>query len=298
MLQAIDRYLDHLRVERNLSPRTIEAYARDLGGLAASLEAEHAARPPAVTAAHVAHWLRGLSQRGLSAASQSRALSAARRLFAFLVREGVLERSPAADIQGPKCRRPLPVVVSRAEMGRLVESPAALTPRSLRDHAALELLYASGLRASELCLLRLDDLHLSLGVVRPTGKGSKERVVPLGQPAAAAVQKYLEDGRPKLLKGRPSPYIFIGNRGRPLSRMALFKIVRRYASAVGISRALSPHKLRHAFATHLLQGGADLRAVQEMLGHANISTTEIYTHVDGSQLRAVVDRHHPLGGRR
>jgi integrase/recombinase XerD len=214
--------------------------------------------------------------------------------------------NPVAEVIGPRRRRPLPVVPSRAEMERLVEAPGArpagslmstVTARALRDRAALELLYAAGLRASELCRLRMDELHGELGVVRPTGKGSKERVVPVGRPALAALHAYLADGRPRLLKGRPSDYVFIGNAGRPLSRMALFKIVRRYAKVAGITRKLSPHKLRHAFATHLLQGGADLRAVQEMLGHADISTTEIYTHVDGDALRTAVDQHHPLGRR-
>jgi integrase/recombinase XerD len=231
----------------------------------------------------------------MSPSTQARALSAVRQLFAYLVREDGLPADPTQLLEGPKRRRPLPVSLSRAEAERLVELPRGDAPRALRDRAALELLYAAGLRASELCLLRVDDLHLSLGVVRPTGKGKKERVVPMGQPAVLALTAYLERGRPALLRGRPSPYVFIGNRARPLSRMALWKIVRRYAGAAGINRDISPHKLRHAFATHLLQGGADLRAVQEMLGHADISTTEIYTHVAKDELRTSVDKHHPLG---
>ncbi|MEO0812554.1 MAG: tyrosine-type recombinase/integrase, partial [Myxococcota bacterium] len=162
-------------------------------------------------------------------------------------------------------------------------------------HEFDELMYASGLRASELCELEIDDIHLELGVVRPRGKGGKERVVPMGDIARQCLENYLAEGRVALLRGRPSSSIFIGNRGRALSRMALFKIVRRYAAAAGIQKEISPHKLRHAFATHLLQGGADLRAVQQMLGHADISTTEIYTHVDRAQLKHSVDRYHPLG---
>ena len=292
MEQLCDRYLDTLRVERNLSEHTIEAYARDLAvmrqGLGVSAIAD-------VRAVHVTRWLRGLAVRGKAPSSQARALSAARQFFAFCVREGVISVNPVLEITGPKRRRPLPVVPSRVEMERLVEAPPAHGARFLRDRAMLELLYAAGLRASELCRLRLDELHVQMGVVRPTGKGSKERVVPVGRPALAALQAYLASGRPLLLKGRPSDFVFIGNSGQPLSRMALFKIVRRYAKVAGIARKLSPHKLRHAFATHLLQGGADLRAVQEMLGHADISTTEIYTHVEGEQLRAAVNRHHPLG---
>lgn len=295
---ATERYLDMLRVERNLSANTIEAYARDLAGLRASVGTDGVDAPADVKPAHVTRWLRGLAEQGKSPASQARALSAVRQLFAFLVRSAEVTTNPAVDIVGPKRRRPLPVVPSRQEMVRIVEAPGPRARSALRDRAALELLYAAGLRASELCRLRMDELHLQLGVVRPTGKGSKERVVPVGRPALEAVKAYLEVGRPQLLKGRPSDFVFIGNSGKPLSRMALFKIVRRYAAAAGISRKLSPHKLRHAFATHLLQGGADLRAVQEMLGHADISTTEIYTHVEGEQLRSAVNKHHPLGARR
>jgi integrase/recombinase XerD len=302
----VERYLEVLRVERNLSPHTVEAYARDLRGLTASFADSGVGELAEVRPVHVSRWLRSLAVGGKSPSSQARALSAARQLFAFLVREGDLATTPMTEVTGPKRRRPLPVVPSRVEMERLVvapgERPAAsattsVTARSLRDRAALELMYAAGLRASELCKLRLDELHLQLGVVRPTGKGSKERVVPVGRPALAALREYIEQGRPRLLKGRPSDYVFIGNRAAPLSRMALFKIVRRYAKVAGITRKISPHKLRHAFATHLLQGGADLRAVQEMLGHADISTTEIYTHVETDALRTAVDKHHPLGRR-
>jgi integrase/recombinase XerD len=296
MEKACDRYLDHLRVERNLSPRTIEAYARDLTQLRSALAVLGVFAPRAVSPVSLTRWLAGLSARGLAASSQARALSAARQLFAFLLGAGEIAQDPTQLLAGPRQRRKLPVVISRAETERLVSQPAnRQSPRDLRNGAALEVLYAAGLRASELCHLRLDELHLELGVVRPTGKGNKERVVPLGRPAVAALAAYLARGRPTLLAGRTSLYVFIGNCGQPLTRMALFKIVRRSAAAAGIARPLSPHKLRHAFATHLLQGGADLRSVQEMLGHADITTTEIYTHVDASELCAVVDQHHPLG---
>jgi integrase/recombinase XerD len=303
---SIERYLEVLRVERNLSPHTVKAYPRELRGLIESLAASGVHEPSEARAVHLTRWLRSLAVAGKSPASQGRALSAARQLFAFLLREGEITTSPVAEVTGPKRRRPLPVVPSRQEMVRLGEAPGerpaascatTVTARFLRDRAALELLYAAGLRATELCRLRLDELHMQLGVVRPTGKGSKERVVPVGKPALAALAEYLAQGRPRLLKGRPSDYVFIGNVGKRVSRMALFKIVRRYAKVAGIARKLSPHKLRHAFATHLLQGGADLRAVQEMLGHADISTTEIYTHVESDALRSAVDRHHPLGRR-
>jgi len=295
-LEALsDRFLDHLRVERNLSPRTVEAYAHDLKVMREHLATVALDDAAAVSQVHVARWFRTLAQNGQKASSQARALSAVRRFFLYLVRSGVLSQSPVDGIQGPSRRRPLPVVLSHAEVERMLNEPDGRTPRGQRDRAALELLYASGLRASELCALRLDDVHMQLGVVRPRGKGSKERLVPMGEPAMRALKTYLDDGRQALLKARPSLYVFIGNRARPLTRMALFKIVRRYATAAGISKAISPHKLRHAFATHLLQGGADLRAVQEMLGHADISTTEIYTHVETEQLKKTVNAHHPLG---
>lgn len=298
LAQACDRYLDHLRVERNLSPLTVAAYASDLCVFAECLAVEAVADLADVRPRHVAGFMRSLAQRGLKPSSQGRALSAVRRLFRYTLHENLLKEDPTRDLQGPRLRRPLPKVLSQMDVSRLLAAPDTKSARGQRDHCALEMLYASGLRASELCGLRVEDVHLTLGVVRPRGKGNKERVVPMGQPAQDALARYLADGRSKLLTGRASPYVFIGNRARPLSRMALFKIVQRYARAAGVRQAISPHVLRHAFATHLLQGGADLRSVQEMLGHAHLSTTEIYTHVDANALREVVDAHHPLGAHR
>ena len=295
MESSCDRYLEHLRVERNLAPRTLESYANDLKSLRDSLAQEAVHTPAEVTALHLARWQRGLAERGLKASTQARALSAVRRFFAFLQREKLIPNNPCASLRGPLRRRQPPAVPSRAETRRLVSLPDPRTPRGQRDRAMLELLYASGLRASELCNLRLDEVNLNLGIVRPRGKGDKERIVPVGKPALAALQHYLVEGRPALLKGKSSAQVFLGNRSRALSRMALFKIVRRYGRLAGIPQPLSPHKLRHAFATHLLQGGADLRSIQEMLGHADISTTEIYTHVNAEELRSAVDEHHPLG---
>lgn len=295
METACDLYLDWLQVERNLADRTVEAYARDLTRFRASMARQGLTHLAQVEQIHVARWLRELGEEGLASSSQARALSAVRQLFSFYVRRGDQKHNPAREVRGPRAKRRLPTVLTRDEMGRLLRAPDLQTARGQRDRAALELMYASGLRASELCLLEMDDLHLELGVVRPRGKGGKERVVPMGEVARRCLEHYLAAGRLHLLRGRPSPHVFIGNRARPLSRMALFKIVRRYAAAVGIRKELSPHKLRHAFATHLLQGGADLRAVQQMLGHSDISTTEIYTHVDRARLKESVDRHHPLG---
>lgn len=295
---AVDLFLDHLRAERHLSEKTVSAYARDIVGFVQLAEGQGLAAVDDLRGVHVSRWLQQLGQQGFMAASQARALSAVRGWLDYLHEQGHLSANPAAEIQGPRARRPLPQMPTRQELDKLLRAPDTRSPKGLRDRAALELLYASGLRASELCGLTLDAVHMPLGVVRPYGKGAKERVVPMGRQAQEAVQAYLSTGRPALLKGASSEHVFIGNRARPLSRMALYKIIRRYALRAGIDRNISPHQLRHAFATHLLQGGADLRAVQEMLGHADISTTEIYTHVDSDTLRRSVDRHHPLGAKK
>lgn len=293
---ACDIFLEHLRVERHLSPRTVASYAQDLNYLRDSLDRQSVPDPAQVRPIHLTRWLREVASRGCKPSTQARALSATRQLFAYLLDEQRIPTNPTLALQGPRPRRPLPAVPARAALLRLLDAPDATTIRGIRDRAMLELLYASGLRASELCELRVDELNLNLGVVRPTGKGSKERVVPMGQLAVTAVENYLEGSRLQLLKGRTSQYVFIGYRGRPLSRSGLWTIVRRHARVAGIASKVSPHTLRHAFATHLLMGGADLRAVQDMLGHADIATTEIYTHVDRDGLRETVNRHHPLGG--
>jgi integrase/recombinase XerD len=293
-----DRYLDHLRVERNLSPHTLESYGRDLTHMRQFLGKRGQTEAVAISMDHLTDWLAALGTSGASPASQSRALSAVRQLFAFLVRERLIAESPARKLKGPLSHRTLPRIASAAEAARMVNAPKDDSPRGLRDQAALELLYGAGLRATELCLLEIDHLFLQAGFVRPTGKGRKERVVPLGSPAVAALERYLNEGRPHLSPDATQRYVFIGNKGQSLSRMSLFKIVRRYALAAGVDAPMSPHKLRHAFATHLLQGGADLRSVQEMLGHASIATTEIYTHVAQDELRDAVNRHHPLGSAR
>lgn len=298
MQQAIDQYMHHLRVERNLATNTLDAYAKDLERFSVFLMQHAVTNPKDISATHVVEWLKHLADLDLAKSSQARAFSAIRRFFVFLVREKVLPKNPVSKIAGPKPRRHLPVVLSKAQVKAMLDSVQGKHPRTERDRAMLELMYSSGLRSSELCALQMDDVNLQLGIVRPKGKGSKERVVPLGKQAANALTEYLQHGRRMLLKGRPSPFVFIGNCGQHISRMGLFNIVKRAALLAGISKTVSPHTLRHAFATHLLQGGADLRAVQEMLGHADISTTEIYTHVETAQLKKLVDACHPLGTRK
>ena len=289
-----DLFLDHLRVERNLAEQTLAAYATDLRQFRTLLAKDKLTKPHDIRALHISRWLRHLGETKKHS-SQSRALSAIRCYFKFLVKEGILAKSPVEGIVGPRRRRHLPKILSHREAETILNVLEDNTPRAMRDKAMLELLYASGLRASELCKLRMDEIHLELGIVRPYGKGSKERVVPMGRPALEALKHYLSNGRPLLLKGKTSYAVFLGNRGKAISRMGLFKIIQRYALKAGITKSISPHTFRHAFATHLLQGGADLRAVQEMLGHSDIATTEIYTHVDRTQLTKTVAAYHPLG---
>ena len=297
--RACDIYLAHLQVERNLSPHTLESYGRDLRELRIFLAARKVTAVDDMSICMLRAWLQDLAQRGLQPASQNRALSAMRQFCKYLHRERILPRNLGERLRSVTVHRPLPFVPSRKDAARLIEAGGApdASPRSLRSRAALELLYGAGLRASEVCFLQLDDLQAERGLIRSRGKGGRERLIPLGMPARAALLAYLRAGRGHFLRGE-SPYVFLGNQGKPLSRMALFNLVRRQALRAGVARPLSPHAMRHAFATHLLQGGADLRAVQEMLGHASIATTEIYTHVTQDELQKTVDLFHPLGAPR
>jgi integrase/recombinase XerD len=291
--EAIDAHLDRLATERGLARHTLAAYARDLAVFARFLLRRSIRSAAAVTATEVRGHLVELSERGLSARSQARALAAIRGFLRFLVLQGVLRDDPAAQL---RVRRPpgrLPQTLGAGEVGALLAQTGEDDPRGLRDRALLELLYACGLRVSEAIGLRGSQLNLEGGFVTVLGKGNKERVVPLGRPARAALEEYLTRDRPRLLRGRPSPFVFLGPSGRPLSRQAVWKLVRRRALAAGLGRRISPHTLRHTFATHLLGGGADLRIVQALLGHADIGTTQIYTHVESQRLREVHRRHHP-----
>jgi integrase/recombinase XerD len=288
----IDAYLDHLRVERALSPRTLEAYARDLANLARHAEEGGntlaASLSPSVIASHMVR----LGREGIGARSAARKLSAARGLCRFLVRSRVLESDPCALIDRPRLGRRLPQVLAFDEVLRLLDAPSPDEPRGRRDRAMLHTMYAAGLRVSELVRLELGDVDRKRGVVRAFGKGNKRRLVPIGEPALAALDAYLVDRAGHRHAAR-SAVLFLSPRGKALTRQAFFKRVRHHARVAGIDKPLSPHKLRHSFATHLLQGGADLRSVQALLGHADISTTEIYTHVAAEHLRRAYDRAHP-----
>lgn len=286
---AIEAYLVHLKVERRLRPNSLLAYAADLRRFAAEVPVHEAAQ---VSPRHLEAFARGLA--GGSARSQARRLSAVRGLFRWLREEGQIEADPAQASASPRLPRRLPAVLSRSEVEALLAAPGGEGPLALRDTAILELLYATGCRISEALDLTLARVDLERGLVRVTGKGDRERLVPLGAPAAAALGAWLAEGRPALVRG-PQPWLFVNRFGRRLSRQGFFLKLQDHALAAGITRSLSPHKLRHSFATHLLAGGADLRVVQTLLGHADIGTTEIYTHVSGEDLRERHRRHHPRG---
>jgi integrase/recombinase XerD len=286
----IDVYLDHLRVERALAANTLEAYARDINALAAHAGGE--ADPLHVTADVVAAWMAANVQRGFGARSTARQASAVRGFFRFLVRERAIEEDPTALLDRPRVGRKLPRVMSFEEVERLLAAPDTATDRGALHASMLHLMYATGLRVSELCALRLSDLDLERGLVRALGKGGKRRLVPMGEVAMDHVARYLRDIRPRRAAAGETA-LFASPRGGHFTREAFWGIVRRYAVVAGIVPLPSPHKLRHSFATHLLRGGADLRAVQAMLGHADLGTTEIYTHVAPDHIRAAYDKSHP-----
>ncbi len=291
----LEPFRDYLRFERGLAVRTVDAYVRDLSAFVAFAAREGAVAPGDVDYGALRDYVAALGDLGRAPATVSRAISSLRGYFRFLLEEGVIDRDPSERLETPGAGRRLPDVLSVWEIERLL---AAVTPDrryAFRDRAILEVLYGCGLRVSELSGLRTRDLDLEERLVRVLGKGSKERLVPLGADAAHALRRYLRELRPRLERGGSGGRVFLTRSGRPLSRMGVWKILRQYVERAGIARRVTPHTLRHSFATHLLEGGADLASVQEMLGHADIATTEIYTHVDRSHLRQVHRTHHPRG---
>lgn len=291
---AIDAYLSYVRVEKGLADNTIDAYGRDLLALAASLTKQGVEQAGDVRVTHVLGHLVELSKGGSGVRTQARHLVAIRQLFRFLVKEKVIATDPVADIEMPKPGRKLPEFLDIDEVERLLATPDATTPRGCRDRAMIEVLYATGLRVTELVTLPSDGLDVERGFVLVRGKGNKERVVPLGQHALAAIEQYVREARPTFLGAQgSSSSLFLRSGGEPMTRQGFWKLLKGYASAAGIKKPLSPHKLRHSFATHLVERGADLRAVQAMLGHAELSTTEIYTHVNRERLRQIYGAHHP-----
>lgn len=287
-----DAFLDHLRVERALSSNTVEAYARDLAKFCAHAELSGRLDASDMDAPLISTFLVRLGKEGLSARSAARHLSAVRSLARFLLRERVIETDPCTLIDRPKVGRRLPKVLSHDDIGRLLDIPDRTTFRGLRDRAMLHVLYAAGLRVSELVGLKLGDIERRKGLVFALGKGGKRRLVPLGEPALDALDAYLA-ARAAHPKALASAVLFLSPRGKGLTRQGVWKLITGYARACGIDKPASPHKLRHSFATHLLEGGADLRSVQAMLGHADIATTEIYTHLADDHVRAAYKRAHP-----
>jgi integrase/recombinase XerD len=288
----LNQFYQHLGVERGLAPLTLAAYARDLQDFWEFLEARGREQWGTVTLGDLKDYLAALEARGLAARSRARKLSALRQFFRFLEREEAVAANPAELLDSPRLPRRLPKVMGEPEVEALLAAPDPATPAGQRDGALLEVLYATGLRVSELVGLTLKQLDLRRGVVRPLGKGSKERVVPMVAPAVEKLQLYLSQGRPRLLQGRQSPYVFLNRRGGKLSRQGFWKILKNYARKLGV-RDLSPHTLRHSFATHLLSRGANLRVLQLLLGHADLATTQIYTHLDAARLKEIHRKAHP-----
>jgi integrase/recombinase XerD len=289
------RFADYISLEQGLSPRKLEAYGRDLLRFAEYAESKNASGPVDVTAKVLREYVYHLKDLGLSPASIRRNISAIRTYYRFLIADGLVVRDPSERLETPQRWRTLPEVLTVDEVQRILASPTLDDNLVFRDRALLELAYGAGLRVSEWITLGLRDLLLDEGLVRVFGKGSKERLVPIGRSAIGALAIYIRELRPKLEKGEGKGVLFLNARGRPLSRMGAWKILRGHVERAGIEKHVSPHTLRHSFATHLLEGGADLRAVQEMLGHADIATTQIYTHVDREYLRQVHRSYHPRG---
>lgn len=294
-LHWVDRYLNFLVVEKGLRRKTVAAYSADLQRFGVYLERNRCAGVTAVDTQRVLAYLIHLRQQGLRARSRARHLVSLRGFFKFLVNEKVIETNPALRVDLPKTGMQLPHVLSVADVEALIAAPDRCKPEGLRDAAMLELIYSAGLRVSELIGLQMNGINLEAGFVRVLGKGSKERVVPVGRMALDVIRDYQAQSRPKLLKGKPCACLFVTRRGNGMTRQSVWNLIGRYGRKANLKKKISPHILRHSFATHLLEGGADLRAVQLMLGHADISTTQIYTHVAQRQLLDAHKKYHPRG---
>ena len=288
----IDTYLGYLRDVRRMSPNTVESYARDLGALAAFAGGRGRA-VEALDRRDLEAFARHLMAGGLAPRSVARAVACVRGFYKFLLVEKTIVSDPAEDLRAPRAWPALPKYLGLDEVDRLLAQPDPSTPRGIRDKALVEVLYATGLRVTELLSLKPADVALDAGYLTCIGKGDKQRIVPLGHVAADWVRRYLAEARPGLIKGRKAAWLFVNARGGRLSRVGFWKLLKEYGIKAGVQRGLSPHVLRHSFATHLLERGADLRAIQLMLGHADLSTTQIYTHVLEARLRAVYDKFHP-----
>lgn len=293
MKKLIKEFIDYLSVERGLAVNTLESYGRDLRQYSQYLEQGETAALDSATRATIVEYLLHLQRQGKATATIARRLAALKAFYQFLVRENYLEKDPTINLESPRLEKRLPKVLTIREVETLLAQPDGATAAGLRDRAMLELLYATGIRVSELVSLNHSDVNLDLAYIRCLGKGSKERIVPLGSMAVKGVRDYLQSGRPRLIRDRNEEALFVNHHGRRLTRQGFWKIVKKYAEDARIDKEITPHTLRHSFATHLLENGADLRSVQEMLGHADISTTQIYTHITKGRLKEVYARTHP-----
>lgn len=295
MEKLLADYLTYLRVERGLAQNTVLSYERDLKKFIYFLKDANFSDWSEIKRQQIITYLLKLQEEKMAPASISRNLAAIRSFFNYLTTENLLGEDPAKDLDSPKLSKKLPKIITVAEVEELLNQPDETDKIGIRDRAMLELLYASGLRVSELISLEVDDVNLDLGFLRCQGKGSKERIVPLGKMAIHYIQLYLEHSRPKLVKNIYQKTLFLNFHGRPMTRQGFWKIIKKYAKQSGINTEITPHTFRHSFATHLLENGADLRSVQEMLGHADISTTQIYTQVTGKKLKNIHKKFHPRG---
>ncbi len=290
---AADSFLNYLRYEKRLAKNSLEAYARDLRGFGSFLQKKGVNGVVKIQESHLLDFLIHLHQRGLNAKSIARCLIALRGLFGFLMEENLIAKNPAAQIELPKGMKKLPHALSLAEIDQMLSVCEVKTPGGLRDFCLLHLLYATGLRVSELVSLKLNQLYFDGGYLLAFGKGSKERMVPMGKEAMGSLQRYLEEARPKLAAKKQSDLVFLSQKRTPLTRQRVWQVLAALAKKAGLKKKIYPHMLRHSFATHLLERGADLRSVQTLLGHADISTTQIYTHISPTHLKSLYDKFHP-----
>ena len=293
MNEYLQLFRAYLNFEKGLSPNTLEAYSRDLRKFFAYLQRRGIKQPTEIKRTDIVDYLGWMLDQGAAYSSMARSLSTLKTFFRFMIQDGYLEHNPTDNVESPRLKRRLPEVLSVKEVELLLEQPNSVTVIGIRDRAMLELMYATGLRVSELLSLQLDDINLTAGYVRCLGKGRKERIVPINQTSIFWVERYIGRSRSQLVKSHLERTLFVNARGRKLSRQGFWKILNGYTREAGIKKSITPHTLRHSFATHLLENGADLRAVQEMLGHADISTTQIYTHLTRTHLREVYQKSHP-----
>lgn len=293
MESYVNQFINYLDVERGLAQNTLESYGRDLHQFEHYLQIGKMGMLKDTNRSTIITYLSSLQSKGRAVSTISRNLAAIKSFYQYLVRERYLENDPAAKLESPKIEKKLPKVLTINEVEELLKQPSSLLPTGLRDKAMLELLYATGIRVSELISLNISDINLDMGYIKCYGKGAKERIVPLGSIAVKCVQDYLNKGRSKLIRTYEEAALFVNHHGNRLTRQGFWKIIKKYAHEAAIDKEITPHTLRHSFATHLLENGADLRSVQKMLGHADISTTQIYTHVTNNHLKEVYDKTHP-----